>query len=120
MKYLCILSNTMSTQKEEQNPPEQNPPISTEEIEEQKKITRMKIIYGALEQGWSVKKSDNDPRTFEFTKTKSLEEDYKGLVVFCKNNSSNICADIQKHLELKKKIEKKHERSVSTPVTKTS
>lgn len=93
-----------------------------EEIEEQKKIMRMKMIYGALEQGWSVKKSDNDPRTFEFTRTKLLEEDYRGLIVFCKNNSLqplNICDDIQKHLELKKKSDKKHERSVSAPITKS-
>jgi len=104
----------MSTQKEE------------EETEEQKKLMRMKMIYGALEQGWSVKKTDNNSKTFEFTKNKSLDDDYKGLVVFCKN-SSNVCDDIQKHLEnLKekkadhKKADKKPERSISTPVTKTS
>jgi hypothetical protein len=96
-----------------------------EETEEQKKLMRMKMIYGALEQGWSVKKADNDSKTFEFTKNKSLDDEYKGLVVFCKN-SSNVCDDIQKHLEnLKdkkadKKPDKKPERSISTPVTKTT
>ena len=108
----------MSAQKEEIDQNLDTLTSTTEDIEEQKKMVRMKMIYGALEQGWSVKKSDNNPRTFEFTKTKSLEEEYKGLIVFCKNNI-NICDDIQKHLELKKKIEKKHERSVSTPVTKS-
>jgi hypothetical protein len=54
-----------------------------------------------------------------------LNEEYKGLVIFCKNNSNNICDDIQKHLENTKKTDKKpdikkHERSVSTPITKTS
>lgn len=100
-----------------------------EDTEEQRKLIRMKMIYGALEQGWSVKKADNDSKTFEFTKNKSLDDDYKGLVVFCKN-SSNVCDDIQKHLEnLKekkaekktdKKVDKKPERSISTPVTKNN
>jgi hypothetical protein len=38
-----------------------------EQTEEQKKLLRMKMIYGALEQGWSVRKADNDSKTFEFT-----------------------------------------------------
>ena len=107
----------MSTQKDHPASIPLSTPLNLKDKEEQK-IIRMKIIYEALEQGWSVKKSDNDPKTFEFTKNKSLEEDYKGLVVFCKNNNSNICDDIQKHLELKKKIDKKYERSVSTPIIK--
>jgi hypothetical protein len=93
-----------------------------EQTEEQKKLLRMKMIYGAIEQGWSVKKADNDSKTFEFTKNKSLEEDYKGLVIFAKNTNSNICEDIQKHLEnlkkIDKKTDKKHERSISTPIVK--
>lgn len=104
--------------------------MATQNEEERKKIMRMNIIYKALEDGWSVKKSDNDSKTFEFTKNKSLEEEYRGLVIFGRNNGS-ICDDIQKHLENlndRKKIDKpdkvdktdkKHERSVSTPVTKT-
>jgi archaellum component FlaF (FlaF/FlaG flagellin family) len=104
-------------------------PITKEEEEEQK-LTRMSMIYKALEDGWSVRKTDNTDKTFEFTKYKSLENDYKGLVVFGRNNNSftqvnNICDDIQKHLENKiktniniKKTDSK--RSVSTPVTKTN
>ena len=87
--------------------------------EEQKKILRMNIIYKALEDGWSVKKSNIDSKTFEFTKNKSLENDYKGLVIFSK---SNICDDIQKHLENLKKCDErpneKGKRSVSTPIIK--
>jgi len=96
--------------------------MSTEE--EQKKLVRMNIIYKALEDGWSVKKSDNNSKTFEFTKNKSLEDDYKGLIIFSK---SNVCDDILQHLENIKKIEKSSEktseknhqeskRSVSTPI----
>lgn len=94
--------------------------------EEQKKTIRMNIIYKALEDGWSVRKSDNNSETFEFTKNKSLEEDYRGLIIFSKSNNANICEDIQKHLEnLKEKLkdkdkrDKKHERSISTPVIKS-
>lgn len=97
----------------------------TDSEEDKKKAMRMNIIYKALENGWSVKKSSNDSRTFEFTKSQSLDNDYKGLVVFSK---SNVCEDIQKHLENVKKHEQKHEqryvkkpegkRSVSTPIIK--
>jgi hypothetical protein len=90
--------------------------------EDQKKLIRMNIIYKALEDGWSVRKSGTDSRTFEFTKNKSLENDYKGLVIFSK---SNICDDIQKHLEnIKRSDDKKTDkkpdtkRSVSTPIIK--
>lgn len=91
---------------------------------EQKKLMKMNIIYKALEEGWSVKKSDIDSKTFEFTKNRSLEDDYKGLVIFSK---TNICDDVQKHLdnvkkngEKEKKIDKfdKSKRSVSTPIIK--
>lgn len=95
--------------------------MSTQDEEEQKKIIRMKIIYRALEDGWSVKRSDTDSKTFEFTKNKSLDDKYKGLVIFGRNGSANICEDIQKHLEnlsSQKKAEKKYERSVSAPITK--
>ena len=77
--------------------------MSQSEEEEHKKQMRMNIIYKALEDGWAVKKSENDSKTFEFTKNKSLKDDYKGLVIFSKSNIStnglNICDDIQKHLE---------------------
>ena len=96
--------------------------------EEQKKITRMKIINDALEDGWTIKKSDIGPKTYEFTKNKLLDDDYKGLVIFSKSNtlgtSFSICNDIQKHLENIKKHslldEKKPDtkRSVSTPIIK--
>jgi hypothetical protein len=89
--------------------------------EDQKKMVRMNIIYKALEDGWSVKKSNADSKTFEFTKNKLLDNDYKGLVVFSK---TNICEDIQKHLENIKNDHKIDEqkaiskRSVSTPIIK--
>ncbi len=106
--------------------------MSDQNDEEQKKITRMSIIYKALEDGWVVKKSNNDSKTFEFTKNKSLKDDYKGLVIFSKSNMSDvsgltICDDIQKHLEnIKRSDDKKDEkddnksskRSVSTPIIK--
>ncbi len=101
--------------------------MSTPFEEEQKKTMRMNIIYNALEDGWSVKKSNVDSKTFEFTKTQQLENDYRGLVIFSK---SNICEDIKKHLEnistqrdIKKndepqRINDKSKRSVSTPIIK--
>ena len=39
------------------------------EEEDKKKTIRMKTIYKALEDGWTVTKSDKAPKTFEFTKT---------------------------------------------------
>ncbi len=36
--------------------------------DELKKKLRMKTIYKALEEGWTVKKSSSEPRTFELTK----------------------------------------------------
>ena len=51
-----------------------------------------------------------DSKTFEFTKSQSIEDDYKGLVVFSKSNKigdrQNICDEIQKHLENIKRNEK--------------
>lgn len=92
--------------------------MSTFKSNEEKASERMKIIYKALEDGWSVKKSNTDSKTFEFTKNQSLENDYKGLVIF--SNSINcISEDIQKHLEnIKKYDHKKPERSISTPIIK--
>lgn len=43
--------------------------------EEKKKLMRMKTIYKALEDGWTVKKSDSTPKTFEFTKGNSKTVD---------------------------------------------
>jgi hypothetical protein len=99
-----------------------------EEDEEQKKQMRMNVIYKALEEGWSVKKTGNDSKTFEFSKKKSLKEDYKGLVIFSKSAGPNICDDIEKHLEnIERTDEKKGEkgaknskRSVSTPIIKNT
>jgi hypothetical protein len=90
--------------------------------EEEKKTIRMNIIYKALEDGWSVKKSNVGSKTFEFTKNKLLENHYKGLVIFSK---SNVCEDIQKHLENIKRddkldLDQKGKRSVSTPIIKNS
>ncbi len=88
--------------------------------EEQQKIVRMNVIYSALENGWSIKKSVTDSKTFEFTKNQLLDDEYKGLVVFSK---SDVCKDIQSHLENikkneNKKIDEKGKRSVSTPIIK--
>ncbi len=103
--------------------------MSTQDEEEQKKQMRMNTIYKALENGWSVKKSGNNSKMFEFTKNQSLKDDYKGLVIFSK---SNICDDIQKHLEnididkkdidkkVKDKGDKNSKRSVSTPIIKNT
>lgn len=85
--------------------------------EEYKKTLRMNIINKALEDGWSVKKSNSDSKTFEFTKNESLENDYKGLVIFSK---SNICEDIQKHLNNLEKIKNskmtKLKKIISSPL----
>lgn len=99
------------------------------DIEEQKKIIKMNIIYKALEDGWSVKKSNSDSKTFEFTKNDSINKDYNGLIIYSK--SSNIYQDVQKHLDCIKNYkfnkkehkdnqdkEKKNERSISVPLTK--
>jgi len=112
----------MSNQNENQEENQENQEENQENQEERKKMIRMNIIYKALEDGWSVKKTENNSKTFEFTKNKSLENDYKGLVIFSKSaNNKNICDDIQKHLDNLKtseKSEKKPTRSVSTPIIK--
>lgn len=78
---------------------------------------KMKIIYNALENGWSIKKSDTINKAFEFTKDVPIEEDYKGLVVFSKNSMPE---DIENHIRnidrIKKQKSKK--RSISAPVYK--
>lgn len=91
-----------------------------EDNNDHRKITKMNIIYKALEDGWSVKKSGINSQTFEFTKSHSLDEHYKGLVIFTKEN---ICNDIQNHLEnlknhesLEKTKKVNSKRSISTPV----
>lgn len=40
-------------------------------FEDKKTYEKMKFIYKAIENGWSVKKSNNDEKTFEFSKKKS-------------------------------------------------
>lgn len=84
-----------------------------------KKKMQMDVIYKALEDGWSVKKMNNE-KTFEFTKKQNqLEEKFKGLVIFSKNKT-NICEDIQKHIEnLDVSKDKKYERSFSVPNKKS-
>jgi len=88
---------------------------------EQKKLNRMQIIYAALEDGWTVKKSDINPKTFEFTKNQSLDIHYRGLIIL--SNKTTICEEIQKHLgalschkELNHKTKK---RSISAPILKS-
>lgn len=87
-------------------------------MDESNKLLQMDVIYKALEDGWSVKKSAN--KTFEFTKRHTqLDDKYKGLVVFSKNNGK-ICEDIQKHIEnTRESMDKRYERSVSVPVKKS-
>ena len=84
--------------------------------DEQKKLTRMHIIYKALEDGWTVKKSNNNPKTFEFTKNQSLGMDYRGLIIY--SNKTTICEEIQQHLESLKESEGsvKAKRSISAPI----
>lgn len=83
--------------------------------EEQKRITRMNIIYKAIEDGWSVKKSNKDSRTFEFTKT--VEKEHKGLLIIGKSTN-----DVQKQYEnINSVIDDKNDkndkkRSMSTPI----
>jgi len=79
------------------------------------------VVFKALDDGWSVKKSSNDTKTFEFVKKQSLGDDYKGLVVFLGggNIDEDICNNVQKHLELKSSVKeeiKKGKRSISTPI----
>lgn len=87
--------------------------------EEDKKTLCMNVIYKALEDGWSVKKSDIGSKTFEFTKNGMINNDYKGLVVIGKNY--NIMDDINNHLEQLRRCDiKRYEskRSISVPVKK--
>lgn len=93
--------------------------MSSEEEQERKKIY-MDVIYKALEDGWSVKKSDNGSRTFEFTKNKKLHDDFKGLLVV--GNNEHMMENIQNHMDqldlIRSRKAKKKARSISTPVTK--
>lgn len=50
-------------------------------VEDKKTYERMKFIYKALENGWTVKKIDTDSKTFEFSKKKS------------ENNKSILCVN---------------------------
>jgi len=98
--------------------------------EDSKKLNRLNVIYKALEDGWTVKKSNINSKTFEFTKNQSLDSDYKGLVVF--SNKATICEEIQQHLDTRKSIKmqgsqgtqesqeivQKTKRSISTPILK--
>ena len=90
--------------------------------EEDKKMSRMNVIYKALEDGWTVKKSPVDSRTFEFTKNQSMDFNYRGLIIF--STKPSICEDIQNHLENLRKSDRGHsappakKRSISTPIIK--
>jgi hypothetical protein len=62
----------METNKEspKRSSPKRSSPkrSSQNDHEEIKKNVRMNTIYKALEEGWTVKKSEKDSKTFEFTK----------------------------------------------------
>jgi hypothetical protein len=76
--------------------------------EEDKKNERMKIIYKALEEGWTVKKSDNDKKTFEFSK--NISNNFKGTILHGSPLLLNNIQDIQNS--------KKITKSVSAPIFK--
>ncbi len=104
--------------------------------EDKKKINdnlKMEVIYKALENGWTVKKSSTDSRTFEFSKSDLIKTDYKGLLIFTKSNvCEDICANIKNHLEQlnhvnsnigsaklnQNEIIQKNKRSVSSPIVR--
>ncbi len=62
----------------------------------EKKLERMNIIYKALEDGWTVKKSSLNSKTFEFSKNLSIDTQYKGLIIF--SNNVSMYEDIQNQL----------------------
>jgi hypothetical protein len=79
---------------------------------------KMSIIYKALEDGWSVKRSETDPKTFEFTKGigSSIENELKVI----KSIKSIVCKEIlSKQLENEQSIPRST-RSVSTPIIKNN
>jgi len=80
--------------------------------DEEKKLTRMHIIYKAIEDGWIVKKNTNCPRTYEFTKPCISNIVSKNLIIFSR---SNILEDIESHINnisLDKKVKVKKIKSV--------
>jgi hypothetical protein len=90
--------------------------------DEKKKLEeRMHIIYKALDDGWTVKKSSTDSKTFEFTKNQSLNINYRGLIIF--SNKPAIFEELQKHLSVlnsyKGSDDRNFKRSVSTPILKS-
>jgi len=74
-----------------------NSSTSTKSDEELKKI-RMESIYNALEAGWTVKKSNISPKTFEFTRNSSILK---------KNIDKNDDNDNAKHT---------YRRAISAPI----
>ena len=85
---------------------------------QEKEQARIKIIMNALNDGWAVKRSLTNSRTFEFTKNQSLDPDFKGLILF----NINTYEDVQRQLDILQTVKKdklvKSRRSISTPVVK--
>lgn len=80
--------------------------------EEDKKSERMKIIYKALEEGWTVKKTDKNKKTFEFSK--SISDNFKDTVLHGDHLLFNNIQDIKNNTQSGKKITK----SASAPIFK--
>jgi hypothetical protein len=99
--------------------------MSVDEVD--KNLSRMNVIMAALNDGWTVKKSSLDSKTFEFTKNQSMDLNYRGLIIF--STKPSICEDIQNHLDNLNNVHKKirdsqnmpkdrTKRSISTPISK--
>jgi len=90
--------------------------------DEEKKNIRMNVIYEALRNGWSVRKSDVGDSTFEFTKNQvpirpMTDDNKQGLIIFTKKTS--LLDEIKQHFEnintIKNSKNNKLRKSVSTP-----
>jgi hypothetical protein len=85
--------------------------------EEDKKTERMKIIYKALEEGWTVKKTNPDTKTFEFSKNNSTDPNFKGLVIYSNSELLNKIHDISQSYRTDK-TDRKITKSASVPIFK--
>ncbi len=88
--------------------------------EDKKMATKMKIINNALEDGWTVKKSSINTKTFEFSKCGSKNKKDTGNynIIITKNNmnSETIINHLNILNEIKNNKNNKLKKSVSTPV----
>lgn len=83
-----------------------------EESEDQKKTSRMNIIYNALEDGWTVKKLLDKKNTYEFVRSNLIETEWKGLFII--STKSNTLEEIGDHITNINKIRHKNRKKIKS------